>query len=133
MSKSDADHLFLPMTRQQPVATSLAELHQRVGCTPPWLPLARPVLTTCQMFTRSERIEMPIVSSTPGEVTVVRSADDLPPTSDYWPINWSAIWVGALSALAVALILSLAGAAVGAHQLGPAGKIAIRPLATVHP
>src|SRR5437870_3241925 len=68
---------------------------------------------------------MPVVSSTSGEVTVVRHADDLPPrSSEYWPINWSAIWVGALTALALALIISLAGAAVGTHQLGPAGKIA---------
>jgi hypothetical protein len=43
---------------------------------------------------------------------------------EYWPINWSAIWVGVLSALAVALIISLCGAALGAQQLGPGGKIA---------
>src|SRR5207244_8494553 len=68
---------------------------------------------------------MPVVSSTSGEVTVVRHADDLPSrSSEYWPINWSAIWVGALTALALALIISLTGAAVGTHQLGPAGKIA---------
>lgn len=42
----------------------------------------------------------------------------------YWPINWSAIWVGTLSALAVALIVSLIAAAVGAHQLGNTGRIA---------
>jgi hypothetical protein len=36
-----------------------------------------------------------------------------------WPI-WSAVWVGALSALAVGLIIGLIGYAVGAHQLaGP--------------
>ena len=36
-----------------------------------------------------------------------------------WPI-WSAIWVGALSALAVGLIIGLIGYAIGAHQLaGP--------------
>ena len=68
---------------------------------------------------------MSIVSSTTGEVAVMRHADDLPPsTHEYWLINWSAIWVGALTALAVALIVGLAGAALGAHQLGPAGKIA---------
>ena len=68
----------------------------------------------------------PLVSSTSGEVTVVRHADDEGATTraDYWPINWSAIWVGALAALAVALIVSLAGAALGAHQLGPGGRIA---------
>ena len=44
--------------------------------------------------------------------------------TNYWPINWSAIWVGTLSALAVALIISLAAAAVGAHQLGSPGRVA---------
>src|SRR2546429_7721709 len=69
---------------------------------------------------------MPLVSSTSGDVTVVRHADsDAAETSaEYWPINWSAIWVGALAALAVALIVSLAGAALGAQQLGPGGRIA---------
>ena len=33
-----------------------------------------------------------------------------------WPVNWSAVWVGALAALAVGLILGLAGTAVGAYQ-----------------
>ena len=66
---------------------------------------------------------MPYVSSTSEEVTVVRSADPMTRRSDYWPINWSATWVGALSALAIALIFSLIGAAVGAHQLGPGGRI----------
>jgi hypothetical protein len=33
-----------------------------------------------------------------------------------WPVWWSAIWVGALTALAVALVIGLAGVAVGAHQ-----------------
>lgn len=73
---------------------------------------------------------MPLVSHSSGDVTVVRHADEGPEplarqtSSDYWPINWSSIWVGVLSALAVALIVSLIGAAVGAHQLGPAGRIA---------
>jgi hypothetical protein len=36
-----------------------------------------------------------------------------------WPV-WSAVWVGALSALAVGLIIGLIGYAIGAHQLaGP--------------
>jgi hypothetical protein len=36
-----------------------------------------------------------------------------------WPI-WSAVWVGALAALAVGLIIGLVGYAIGAHQLaGP--------------
>jgi len=35
-----------------------------------------------------------------------------------WPVYWSAIWVGALAALAVALLFGLIGIAVGAHQVG---------------
>jgi hypothetical protein len=41
---------------------------------------------------------------------------DFEPTWHPWPI-WSAVWVGALSALAVGLIIGLIGYAVGAHQL----------------
>jgi hypothetical protein len=33
-----------------------------------------------------------------------------------WPV-WSAVWIGALTALAVGLIIGLIGYAVGAHQL----------------
>lgn len=33
-----------------------------------------------------------------------------------WPVSWSAIWVGALVALAVGMIISLIGTAVGAHS-----------------
>jgi hypothetical protein len=35
-----------------------------------------------------------------------------------WPVFWSAIWIGALSALAVSLVFGLVGIAVGAHQMG---------------
>ena len=34
-----------------------------------------------------------------------------------WPVAWSGVWVGALSALAVALIIGLIGYAVGAHEV----------------
>jgi hypothetical protein len=34
-----------------------------------------------------------------------------------WPVAWSGIWVGALSALAVGLIIGLVGYAVGAHEV----------------
>jgi hypothetical protein len=34
-----------------------------------------------------------------------------------WPIAWSAVWVGALTALAVGLIIGLAGFAVGANEV----------------
>ena len=33
-----------------------------------------------------------------------------------WPVSWSGIWIGALSALAVGLIIGLIGYALGAHQ-----------------
>ncbi|HET8721852.1 MAG TPA: hypothetical protein VFM24_07480 [Nitrospira sp.] len=35
-----------------------------------------------------------------------------------WPVYWSAIWAGALTAFALALIFGLIGTAVGAHQIG---------------
>jgi hypothetical protein len=41
-----------------------------------------------------------------------------------WAVNWSAVWVGALGALAIALIVGLVGLAVGAHQAAP------RPIAS---
>lgn len=34
----------------------------------------------------------------------------------HWPVNWSAVWVGALAALAVGLIFGLMGIALGAYQ-----------------
>lgn len=36
-----------------------------------------------------------------------------------WPVSWSAIWVGTLSALATGVIIALIGLAVGAHVLRP--------------
>lgn len=33
-----------------------------------------------------------------------------------WPVNWSAIWIGALAALAVGLVFGLIGTAIGAYQ-----------------
>jgi hypothetical protein len=35
----------------------------------------------------------------------------------HWPVAWGAIWIGALAALAVGLIIGLTGFAVGAHEL----------------
>jgi hypothetical protein len=40
-----------------------------------------------------------------------------------WRVYWSAVWVGALAALATALVIGLVGVAVGAHQIGPAHRI----------
>jgi hypothetical protein len=41
----------------------------------------------------------------------------------HWPINWGAICVGALAAIAAVLIFGLIGIAVGAHLLGPEHRI----------
>jgi hypothetical protein len=35
-----------------------------------------------------------------------------------WPVNWSAIWVGALASVAAVLLFGLIGIAIGAHQVG---------------
>jgi hypothetical protein len=35
-----------------------------------------------------------------------------------WPVAWSAVWVGALAAGALALIFGLVGVAIGAHRVG---------------
>jgi hypothetical protein len=40
-----------------------------------------------------------------------------------WPVDWSAVWAGALAAIAAALIFGLVAIAVGAHQLGPGDRI----------
>ncbi len=36
-----------------------------------------------------------------------------------WPVYWSAIWVGTLTALVIALLVGLAAIALGAHEMGP--------------
>src|SRR5437764_2231194 len=64
-----------------------------------------------------------------GEITVVRprTIERHDAGTDMWvrwPVDWSGIWVGALAALATALIFGLAGMAVGAHQIGPARAVA---------
>jgi hypothetical protein len=40
-----------------------------------------------------------------------------------WPVCWSAVWVGALSALAALVIFGLAGLTLGLHTTGAAGRI----------
>jgi hypothetical protein len=40
-----------------------------------------------------------------------------------WPVYWSAIWVGALAAVAAVLIFGLMGIALGAHLVGPEYRI----------
>lgn len=37
----------------------------------------------------------------------------------HWPVNWSAVIVGALTTLALILVFGLIGLALGAHLLGP--------------
>lgn len=41
----------------------------------------------------------------------------------HWPVNWSAVWVGSLAALAAVLVFGLIGIAIGAHLLGPEHRI----------
>jgi uncharacterized membrane protein YeaQ/YmgE (transglycosylase-associated protein family) len=38
---------------------------------------------------------------------------------NHWPVNWTAVWVGALAAIAAGLIIGLIGVAVGAHLFDP--------------
>lgn len=41
-----------------------------------------------------------------------------------WPVYWSAVWVGALTALATAVVFGLIAVAIGASQVGQAAQIA---------
>jgi hypothetical protein len=41
----------------------------------------------------------------------------------HWPVNWSAVWVGALATFVAVLIFGLIGIAVGAHLLGPEHRV----------
>jgi hypothetical protein len=41
----------------------------------------------------------------------------------HWPVNWSAVWVGALAAVAAVLVFGLIGAALGAYLLGPEQRV----------
>jgi len=40
-----------------------------------------------------------------------------------WPVNWSAVWVGTLAAVAAVVLFGLIGVAVGAHLLGPEHRV----------
>lgn len=49
-----------------------------------------------------------------------------PPVDDVWrpwPISWTGVWVGALTALAVLIVIGLIAIAVGAHYIGPSSRI----------
>lgn len=52
------------------------------------------------------------MQSVPREPLAARPARDW----DAWPVSWSAVWTGALAALATALMFGLIGRALGAHQ-----------------
>jgi len=41
----------------------------------------------------------------------------------HWPVNWSAIWTGTLSALAAVMIFGLIGIAIGAHLVDPSQRV----------
>lgn len=57
-----------------------------------------------------------------GERNVADPAAFTPPTEP-WLVSWSAVWVGTLTALVVAVLIGLTGLALGAHQAGPAPRI----------
>jgi Mg/Co/Ni transporter MgtE len=38
---------------------------------------------------------------------------------NHWPVNWSAVWVGALTTIACLLLIGLIATAIGAHQSDP--------------
>lgn len=52
------------------------------------------------------------------EVTMVTYDDGAREVRAPWPLSWSAVWVGALAAVALVLVLGLVGIAVGAHRVG---------------
>ena len=41
----------------------------------------------------------------------------------HWPVRWSAVWVGALAAVAAVLLFGLIGIALGAHVLDPEHRV----------
>jgi hypothetical protein len=41
----------------------------------------------------------------------------------HWPVNWTAVWVGALAAIGLILVLGLVGIAIGAHLLAPENRV----------
>jgi hypothetical protein len=52
------------------------------------------------------------------EVTMVTYGDEGLEVRAAWPLSWSAVWVGTLAAIALALIFGLVGIAIGAHRVG---------------
>jgi uncharacterized membrane protein YeaQ/YmgE (transglycosylase-associated protein family) len=41
-----------------------------------------------------------------------------------WPVSWSAVWVGTLTAIATGLVIGLIGLAIGAYTFGAEARIA---------
>lgn len=58
------------------------------------------------------------MSAVSGEKLVVRYE-----TWTQYPVHWTAIWIGTLTALATALVLGLIGIAVGAHIVVPGYRL----------
>jgi hypothetical protein len=54
-----------------------------------------------------------------SDIAVIRADNHWGP----WPVYWSAIWVGVLTTLAIALVVGLAAIALGAHQTSPGGRV----------
>lgn len=42
---------------------------------------------------------------------------------NHWPVNWSAVWIGSLAAVAAVVIFGLIGVAIGAHVSDPAKRV----------
>jgi hypothetical protein len=51
------------------------------------------------------------------------SAESRYETWAHWPVNWTAVWVGTLTAFTIVLLLGLIGTAVGAHLLTPEHRV----------
>lgn len=44
-------------------------------------------------------------------------------TWTHWPVNWTSIWVGTLTAFALVLVFGLIGIAIGAHVVGAVHRL----------
>jgi hypothetical protein len=61
----------------------------------------------------------PSLEPTPGEV----AAEAAHERWSHWPVSWSAVWVGALAAVAAVVLFGLIGTALGAHFLTPEHRV----------
>jgi len=76
--------------------------------------------TTPGGATYVRRIE-PVVTT--GSATTIGDGDHVGRGDWRWHVHWSAIWIGALTALGVALLFGLAGTALGAHRFAADRRI----------